>query len=343
MTYVSPTGRLVVPDNAFLDQFEELGPIARNLSRLLRPTIIAPRGKTLVWCDWSAIEARMLPWLAASRGSEKVLEIFRANDKDKNAPDIYRLEAANIFGKPASEIDKGQERQTGKVAVLSLGFGGAEGALANMATNYGLYLTPTQQTHIVQSWRANKGWAKAFWGAHGREGSYGLWGAINSAIENPDTIFEAGRVAYVYDRGYLGGTLICALPCGRPLYYPGIRWEKREIKDRKTGEISERVQLTYVKGYGRAALWYGKAAENVTQAAAGSLLRGKLVQLREFEDWMPVVAHTHDENVAECDEDAAGEASKVLLGAMTANDDWNQGLPLAAEATINWYYSKAVK
>lgn len=330
-------------DNAFLDRFEEFGPIARNLSRLIRPAIIARPGKTLVWCDWSAIEARTLPWLANSRGAEKVLDIFRENDKDPSAPDIYRIEAANIFNKPAAEIGKGPERQTGKVAVLSLGFGGAEGALMAMATNYGIHLAPAQQTHIVQTWRANNPWARSFWGAHGREGSYGLWGAINSAIENPDTIFEAGRVAYVFDRSYLGGTLFCALPCGRLLSYPAIRWEKREIKDKKTGEVSERVQLTYVKGYGRSAMWYGKAAENITQAAAGSLLRGKLVQLREFEEWMPVVAHTHDEIVVECDDADVEETEETLQEIMTANDDWNQGLPLAAEATVEFYYTKAGK
>lgn len=330
-------------DNAFLDRFEELGPIARNLSRLIRPAIIARPGKTLVWGDWSAIEARTLPWLANSRGSEKVLDIFRANDKDTKAPDIYRIEAGNIFNKPATEIGKGPERQTGKVAVLSLGFGGAEGALMAMATNYGIYLSPAQQTHIVQMWRANNPWAKAFWGAHGRDGSYGLWGAINSAIENPGSLHEAGRVAYVYDRSYLGGSLMCALPCGRVLTYPDIRWERREVKDKKTGEVVEKTQLTYLKGYGRAAMWYGKAAENVTQATAGSLLRATLVRLRGVEDWMPVVAHTHDEIVTECDEDAAEEARDLLYRMMTENAEWSAGLPLAAEITTSWYYTKAGK
>lgn len=332
-------------DDAFLDRFEDrFGPVAKALGRLIRPAIIARPGKTLVWSDWSAIEARVLPWLADSRGADKVLDIFRANDKDPSAPDIYKIEAGNIFGKDPRDVDKGPERQTGKVAVLSLGFGGAEGALMAMATNYGIYLPPDEQTRIVRAWRENNRWAKNFWGAHGRDGSYGLWGAVNSAMENPDTIFPAGRVAYVFDKTYLGGTLFCALPCGRLLSYPGIKWEKREVTDKKTGKVEDRVQLTFVRDYSRSALWYGKCAENITQATAGSILRGKMRHIEietDLSDWMPLVGHTHDELVSEVDEDRAEEAEATLLKLMVANDPWNEGLPLAAETTVNWWYSKS--
>src|SRR5690606_34011195 len=63
---------------------------------------------------------------------------------------------------------------------------------------------------------------------------------------------------YVYDKSYLGGTLFCALPCGRLLTYPSIKWEWREVEDKKTGKLVDRYQLTFMKGYGRSALWYGK-------------------------------------------------------------------------------------
>lgn len=254
----SPTGRLKL-DDAFLDRLEAYGPIARNLGQLIRPTFVARPWRTYVWGDWSAIEARVLPWLANSRDAERVLDIFRRNDKDKSLPDIYRIEAGNIFGKPPEEVDGGEERQTGKVAVLALGFGGGDGALSAMAANYGIYLGENLKKHIVTTWRDANPWARHFWGSHGRDGSYGLWGAINSAIEDPGTVFGAGRVAYVYDRTYLGGTLFCALPCGRLLSYPAIKWEWRELVDKDTGKVSDRYQLTYLKQYGRTAMWYGKA------------------------------------------------------------------------------------
>ena len=103
-------------------------PAARKLALLVRPALIAGPGKVLVWSDWSAIEARITPWLAASAGAEKVLDIFRANDRDPTRPDIYTLAAADILHKDPSAITK-TERAIGKVAVLALGFGGSVGAL----------------------------------------------------------------------------------------------------------------------------------------------------------------------------------------------------------------------
>lgn len=323
-------------NDAWLDEFERFGPVSRTLSYLIRPALVAPEGKMLVWADWSAIEARVLPWLAGSRGGEKVLDIFRGNDADANAPDIYMIEAANIYGMAPLDIPrKGDERQIGKVAVLSLGFGGAVGALLAMATGYGIYMSETQAMEIVQKWRANNPWARNFWDQ--------LWEAALTAINEPGTIRTAGRVAYTYDPGYLGGSLFCALPCGRLLTYPTIRWEDREVENRTTGKMEMKRQLTYRRGYGRAALWYGKFAENVTQAFAGSLLRHKLVRLRAHEDTMPVVAHTHDEIVTETEDtpEAVEQAKHTLLALMTENEDWNAGLPLAAEASSLDFYSKA--
>lgn len=357
---MSPTGRIV--DDRWLDAFHRLGakkgavygaPPSRKLALLIRTALIAPPGKTLVWCDWSAIEARVLPWLADSRGAEKVLDIFRGNDADPSLPDIYEIEAAGAFGRDALEIKKARkagdaeaekQRQIGKVETLALGFGGGEGAFTAMATNYGVYIEPVRQRELIDGWRERNSWARMFWGVHNRNDSYGLWGAINSAIENPDTVFTAGRVAYVYDRNYLHGTVFCGLPGGRLLTYPSIRWETREVEDKKTGELVERTQLTFRKGYGRSALWYGKLAENVTQATAGSILRGTLTKMEyeaNFRDWMPVVGHTHDEIVSEVDEANGADAKRTLHEIMVEGFDWSKGLPLAAEATSNWYYTKA--
>lgn len=320
-------------DNAFLDRFAEFGPVSRNLSWLIRPALIAGPGKTLVWGDWSAIEARVLPWLAASPGGEKVLDVFRTNDADPSLPDIYEIEAGNIYKCDPGDIDKGP-RQIGKVAVLSLGFGGSVGALGAMATGYGIYLEDDLKHEIVETWRQSNPWARTFWDQ--------LWEAALNALESPGAVFPAGRVAFVYDPSYIRGTLFCALPCGRVLSYPKIRWEKREIEDKKTGKLEERTQLVYTKGYGRAAAWFGKFAENVTQATAGSILRRTLVWLDQFAD---VVAHTHDEIVREVDDDPVqiAAAQSVLRANMEANDKWDAGLPLKAEVAERWYYTKTIE
>lgn len=331
-------------------------PVSRTLSLTVRPAFVAPANRTFVWGDWSAIEARVLPWLAGSRRAEKKLDIFRANDKDPTRPDIYVATACDLIGEdaelwwkrymtksdPMHKAAKKLRQAQGKVPELSLGFGGGLGALQAMATNYGVFLDDEAAKKMIDGWRGANGWAKAFWDQ--------LWDAATSAVERPGEAFTAGRVAYMLDDTYMGGTLICGLPSGRTLKYPRIKWEKRARTDKATGkpvldhngEPEMSWQLTYWKGYGRSALWFGKCAENATQAEAGSVLRGKLpILFDDCDDWMPVVGHTHDEIVTECDEADEMDARATLLDIMTENDDWNQGLPLAAEITSNWYYSKA--
>ena len=104
-------------------------PVARKLALIVRPALVAGPGKVFVWSDWSAIEARITPWLAASEGAEKVLDIFRANDRDPTRPDIYTIAAADILHKNDPSAVTKTERAIGKVAILALGFGGSVGAL----------------------------------------------------------------------------------------------------------------------------------------------------------------------------------------------------------------------
>lgn len=316
-------------------QLAHLGPTARTLSLLTRPALIARTGRTFVWCDWSAIEARTLPWLAASRSAEGVLDIFRASDTDPDAPDIYELTAGGLLQKRPEDVTEEERQSHGKVPVLSLGFGGGVGALQAMAVNYGVYLDDALAASVVAGWRANNPWARAFWNR--------LWESFLAALDAPDTIHTAGRVAYVHDRSYLGGTTFCALPCGRLLTYPNVRRRKEEVKNPETGKVTERWTVSYIKGYGRAFAWYGKLAENITQGAAASLLRHTIVDLVEDPtlDWLPLVGHTHDEIVAEPEEARAAEAKRVLEHAMVKGKVWSEGLPLAAEAGGDWYYTKA--
>lgn len=350
------------PDDKFLDAFARIGakkvggfgaPPSKKLSMLLRPTFIARPGKVLVWGDWSAIEARVLPWLAASDGAEEVLDVFRTNDKDPNLPDIYILTAADLLNMDPGELwamyragekqGKDARQAYGKVPVLSLGFGGALGALLAMATNYGVYLDEATAKRVVYSWREKNKWAPDFWGRHTRNDSSGLWGAANQALLDPDTPKVEGRVAFVYDKRYLGGTLFCALPDGRLLTYPSVKWEWRTVVDKKTKVEEEKYQLTFLKQYGRSAAWYGKFAENTTQATAASILRRtlKIVENTPELDWMDVVMHTHDEGVVEVDEADEQAARKELHRIMVSHDPWMEGLPLAAEISSGWAYSKA--
>jgi DNA polymerase len=329
-----------------LTSFEKkFGDAGKPLSQLIRPAIVAKPGRTLVWGDWSAIEARVLPWLADTPGAREVLEVFRQSDADPTAPDIYMREAGNIRGKDPAEVDA-EERQEGKVAVLSLGFGGARGALQAMAAGYGLSLTDAEADRIVDMWRGNNAWARRFWNE--------LWEAFQNAIESPGTAYPAGRVVFTYDPGYMK-TVFMVLPCGRPLAYPRVRWGTREVENER-GEIEEKTGFIYQRGDEVRGLWYGTLAENATQATAGSRLREALAYLSPApalidgkESWAVspggrvIVGHTHDEIIAECDDDEASvEATgRWLYDEMMREPGWMPGCPMAAELSTNFYYTKA--
>lgn len=340
-------------DHEYLDQLETFGPIARTLSMCLRPTFVAEHDDTtLIWGDWSAIEARKLPWLANSKGSNAVLDVFRTVDADPNAPDIYMIEAGNIHGVDPNVINErihGNDkeakgwRQEGKVAVLALGFGGSVGALMSMATGYGLHFEEDTAQRIVDIWRANNKWASDFWDE--------LKEAFFEAYHNPGVIFEAGRVAYIYDPDYHGGKIFCAMPCGRLLTYPNLRYREVEREDRKTGDKYTTRVLTYRKGYTWGSIWHGILAENITQGSAASILRAKLRRLHAdirrdidqgFEPLLNVRGHTHDEIIGESHVDDVAEARAYLKAVMDEPLPWTDGLPLVSEITDHWAYTKAM-
>jgi DNA polymerase bacteriophage-type len=325
-------------------------PPARKLALIVRPALVAETGKVFAcgklfaWSDWNAIEARITPWLAASPGAEKVLDIFRANDADPTRPDIYAVAAADILHKNDPSGVTKTERGIGKVATLALGFGGSVGALKRMALNYRIHLDDAEARRIVTAWRAANPWALEFWGAHRGEESFGLWGAALSAWELPGQITTAGRLAFVYREDYVGGSLFMALPSGRVLTYPRPRWREVDILDqdgKPTGE--RRTELSFRRAHGRTKLWSGTFCENAVQATAADLLRETVTRIETNPafTFMPIRMTTHDEIVVEVDEARADEAKALLRREMLTLPDWAAGLPLQSEETVNPYYTKA--
>lgn len=309
---------------------EEYGfPISRLLARLLRPTFVAPEGKLLVWGDWDQIEARVLPWLADSPAADQKLDLFRTGQ------DVYKYAAAPIFGAKPDDIDD-QQRQIGKVSELALGFGGANGAFAAMGRGYGIALPTSQVTQIVQAWRKQNDWCVQFW--------YKLWDAAMAAFNHPSEWYSAGRVKYLYHPNLMRGTLICMLPDGRWLVYPQFKHERAIVKVKKNGVETEEIKwrTTFVKGFaggaGRVELWYGVLAENITQAVAASFLRDALAECDAA--YLPVVLHTHDEIVVECDDFLAPSVEGELQTIMEYIPDWADGLPLSVSVESGPFYSK---
>jgi len=318
-------------------------PASRKLALLVRPALVAGPGKIFVWSDWSAIEARVTPWLAASEGAEKVLDVFRANDRNPALPDIYTVAIAGILHKDVRAITK-PERQIGKVATLALQFGGSVGALLSMALAYRIHLDAAEARHIVDAWREANPWVREFWGAHRDGESFGLWGAAMRAWELPGQITTAGRIAFTYREDYLGGALFMALPSGRLLTYPRPRWRDVDVLDKDgnlTGE--KRTEMSFRRAHGRAKLWHGTLAENATQAVAADILRATVTRIETNPalSVMPIRMTTHDEIVVEVDEARAEEAKAILRREMLTVPDWAAGLPLQSEESVRAYYTKS--
>lgn len=306
-----------------IEQLRKFGPVNALLAKLIRPTIMAPEGQTLVWADYSAVEARIVAWLAGSRAAEEaVLEPYATGQ------DLYVLNASAIFRVPIDDVTK-QMRQAGKVATLALGFLGSVGALKAMGRGYGMRFSDDDACLIVDGWRDRNGWSRR----HGDK----IETAMFSAMRQPLTHFKAGRIEYVFVPDLMQGTLAAILPDGRPLVYPMARIEQKE----KFGQM--RDTITYLNGMGRSSMWAGLAVENATQGLAAGLLRSSLRRVEQEETVGRIVGHTHDEILLEAPVDQAKEVASRLVNHMTCGFDWTGGLPLAAEPAISWYYTKDEK
>lgn len=261
-----------------------------ELKSMLRPVICAGPGKHIVRADWNAIEARGLPWLANTPQSRTYLGAFSDPTRD-------------IYIEQAIAAGLGAARQEGKVVVLSLGYGGAEGALTKMAAAYGVDIP--ERPAVVARWRKSNGWAVEWW----KE----LMTICTKSLR-ADTVRQAGRVQFV-------GPGVMQLPSGRNIFYPGLQTDDEGnlcyLKAARKPKKGEAWPL--------ARLWHGILAENATQGACCDLLRDLTVREQDS----PLIGHVHDECIAECDNEKEGK--QWLQDAMLATSPWATGFPLRAE------------
>lgn len=302
--------------------------IIHTLAKMMRPTIKAEPGKLLHWSDWSNIEGRGLPWLANTKESEKKLDMFRYQDAHPNEPDVYEIMAQKMGL---------NDRQTGKVAELSLGFGGGVGAFLAMARNYGVSLNSEEIAKIIEMWRDLNPWAKTFW--------YRLRDAAWSAVTRPEKIYKAGRLSYFYTPTTHNGlgTLWCKLPSSRLLAYVNPKFETVPCP---WNEKESMTELTAIKAnfkpksgdieWPRHKLWYGVLAENATQGVCADILRDAIVRISKQ---LNIVLHTHDEIVIE-ESEKHFNAGRTLQNLMEVNPDWAKSLPLVADLNTGFRYSK---
>lgn len=298
------------------------GSIQDTLSQLIRTAFVASPGHTLVDADFSAIEARVIAWLA---GEEWVLEVFRTHGK------IYEATASQLYGVPIERIRKGNEeyslRQYGKAATLALGYQG--GAPALITAGRLSKDTPEEELlDIRDRWRRSNPAIVQFW--------YTVEAAAKEAINTGRRIeLWDGRLVFAREMDSTNELdfLTIQLPNGRKLYYA-----KPHMSTNRFG----RPSLGYwgmdqtTKKWSKLETYGGKLAENVTQAVARDCLAEAIERLEAA--GYPVVFHIHDEVVIDAgpDKDNLDDVVRIMSQVPT----WAQGLPLNAEGWINEFFKK---
>lgn len=280
------------------------------LSQLIRTMLIAKPGCKFIVADFSAIEARVLAWLA---GEEWRMEAF------KNGEDIYCASASQMFGVPVVKHGiNGELRQKGKVAELACGYGGAAGALISMGA-LDMGLSEEELPDLIDDWRNSNPKIVQFW-----------WDIEKAAIETikDHKDRQVGRIGVSFSNN----TLWLQLPSGRRLAYV-----KPKLQPNRFG----RLAITY-EGLGQNNKWSrietysGKLVENITQATARDLLAEAMWRIEKA--GLDIVGHVHDEVILEVPED--GVAVDDVCQIMNQNPKWADGIVLNSAGYQGFYYFK---
>jgi len=301
------------------------GSVNDTLSQLIRTAFVAPEGHVLIDADFSAIEARVISWLA---DQEWRLEVFRTHGK------IYEASASQMFGVPLELIKKGNPeyalRQRGKVAELALGYQGGVGAMRNMDSGGLLADLPDEEVQdIVNRWREANSKIRDLW--------YAFDSAAVQVINYGGSVkVRCCTVAREYDCVQGTTCLTILLPSGRKLYYvdPAIgenRWGNPSISYMGMDQTTKKWKR--IETYG------GKLVENCVQAIARDCLAQAIDHLEEA--GYPVVFHVHDEVVIDIAPYADNETMlKSVVEIMAQPIPWAQGLPLGAEGWVGTFFKK---
>jgi DNA polymerase len=297
--------------------FETMGTLfgetAFVFSELIRTAFIPSKGCRFIVSDFSAIEARVLAWLA---GEEWVLEAFR------NGKDIYCETASMMYHVPVEKHGANSHlRQKGKVAVLACGYQGGVGAMKRM--DKGGSIPEDELQSVVDQWR------------QANSNSVKLWRtcelAARTAIEEHRTVRLKNGLAF----GYINGNLFIKLPGGRKLCY----WNTRLKLDPRDG----REHIVYMgvnqetKQWGETETYGGKLVENIVQATARDCLAISMQRVAAL--GYNIVMHVHDEIIVDCPIEDTG-AMERINACMAEPIPWAPGLPLKGDGYETPFYMK---
>lgn len=303
-----------------LETAELLYDVPDALKQLIRTALVAPKGSRFIVADFSAIEARVIAWLA---GETWEMEAF-AQGKD-----VYCATASAMFGVPVVKHGvNGELRQKGKIATLACGYGGGVGALKAMGADK-MGLTDEELRHIVDKWRTASPHIVQLW--HDVE---------EAALQCVGTQKDVHLPKY-HDLQFLwkNGSMLLQLPSGRSLTY---------LRPVLKPNRFDRLAVTYEGLKQTTNLWCrletygGKLTENIVQAIARDCLATAMLRIYEGyqkgTNHYKICAHIHDEMVIETPE---GEGSlEDVVRIMCLNEPWNAGLVMNADGFEAPYYQK---
>lgn len=295
-----------------------------TLSQLIRTAFVAAPGNVLIDADFSAIEARVISWLA---DEEWRLEVFRTHGK------IYEASASQMFGVPLERIKKGNPeyslRQRGKVAELALGYQGGVPAMRQMDTGKLLADLPDEEIKdIVDKWRNTNPKIRNLW--------YSFNDAAIRVIQNGGSL-RVRCCTFARECDCIRGTtcMTISLPSGRKLYYV----EPAVGENRWGGPSITYMGVNDKNKWGRIETYGGKLVENVVQAIARDCLAQAIEHLEAA--GLPVVFHIHDEVVIDT---AAFDTNDAMLDKvvkiMSTPIPWAEGLPLGADGWVGAFFKK---
>ena len=320
-------GRIVQPQNLpqnHLDAIDKVRQLVRDkdletlelafdnvpdvLSQLIRTALVAKPGHTFLVADYSAIEARVIAYLA---GEQWRMDVFAQGG------DIYCSSASQMFKVPVEKHGVNKHlRQKGKIAELACGYGGGVSALKAFGADK-MGLTEDEMQNIVTQWRAASPKIPLFW----RDAE----SAAKSALENPGRTYTL-RCGVKYRRD--ADALRCRLPSGRVLSYWGARLDN-------DGKICFMGQNQTTRKWEKMETWGGRLVENIVQAYARDCLAVALLRLDEA--GYQITFHVHDEIIAEAPE---GSRWEDMAGIMGQPIDWAPGLLLRGDGYETRFYMK---
>lgn len=302
--------RDIVKDGDFEMLDMMFGNVPNVLSELIRTVLIPKPNHRFIVADFSAIEARVLAWIA---GEQWRIDTFR------NGGDIYCASASKMFKVPVEKHGvNGELRQKGKISELACGYGGSVGALKNMgAVEMGVQENELQG--LINDWRNANPHIVRFW--------YEVGNAAMKAIKEKTTV-SLGKLVFAYERGIL----FIRLPSGRRLSYI----KPRIGTNRFGGDSITYMGINSAKKWDRLETFGGKLTENIVQGTARDLLANALINAANA--GYDTVFHVHDEIICEVP-NGYGSVDE-LCKLMCIKPEWADGLPLNADGFECEYYKK---